>query len=113
MANRYSNRSSAINNTAFYSQLLEKRGASQIKQFLTGQFSYPSVNQIKTLTVKKHVWKTGDHYYKLAHEYYGDPTYWWVIAIYNLKPTEAELEYGDLIFIPLPLYKVVEYFNID
>ena len=113
MASRYNDRSTSINNTAFYSQIMARRGVSQIRQFLTAQISYPSTNQIKTLTVKNHIFKTGDHYSKLAHEYYGDATYWWVIAIYNLKPTEADLEYGDIVFIPLPLYKVVEYFNID
>ena len=38
---------------------------------------------IKNFNLKQHIWKTGDHYYKLAHKYYGDATYWWIIAIAN------------------------------
>tara|TARA_R100000152_G_C6781471_1_gene216033 strand:+ start:3564 stop:3905 length:342 start_codon:yes stop_codon:yes gene_type:complete len=112
MPSRYEKRTISLNNTSFYSDLMFKRGTVQIRQFLTGEITYPTVEQIRTLTIKNHHWKTGDHYSKLAHKFYGDATYWWVIAIFNKKPTEASIEYGDRIYIPLPLYKVVEFFNI-
>ena len=55
-----------------------------------------------------HIWKTGDRYYKLAEQYYGNPEYWWVIARYNQKPTESHLRKGDIIVIPTPLAKLLE-----
>jgi hypothetical protein len=33
--------------------------------------------------------------------------YWWVIAWYNAVPTEASLENGDLIAIPVNLGKTL------
>mgnify|MGYP003344114216 CR=1 FL=1 len=36
---------------------------------------------------------------KLADEYYGDSRDWWIIAKYNLKPTEAHIQIGDIIEI--------------
>ena len=50
-----------------------------------------------------HVWSVGDRFYKLAHKYYGDSKMWWVIARFNSKPTEAHLNLGDVIAIPVPL----------
>ena len=58
---------------------------------------------LENLQSVQHIWKTGDRYYKLAAKYYGEPTYWWVIALYNKAPTEAHLQLGDVIDIPVPL----------
>jgi hypothetical protein len=40
---------------------------------------------------------------KLASKYYKRPEYWWIIARYNSKPTDAHYRPGDLVFIPRPL----------
>ena len=40
------------------------------------------------------MWKLGDRFYKLADQYYGDPTLWWIIAWYNRMPTESHAEGG-------------------
>jgi len=55
------------------------------------------------VTSDTHIWKYGDRFYNLAHKYYGDPTYWWVIAWYNALPTEADIRIGDVIQIPISL----------
>jgi hypothetical protein len=56
-----------------------------------------------------HIWKTGDRYYKLAAAYYGRPQLWWVIALYNQKPTEGHLKRGDVIKIPTSLDLLLYY----
>jgi len=71
-----------------------------------------SPNQILTLNLTSHIWKMGDRYYKLAHAYYNDPELWWVIARFNEKPTEAHLELGDVITIPLPIEKVLSFWGL-
>ena len=50
-----------------------------------------------------HAWKYGDMYWKLSSFYYGDPEFWWVIAGFNKKPTEAHNKIGDTIKIPIRL----------
>ena len=57
------------------------------------------------LVVKTH--QNGGEDFKLAREYYGDPTLWWVIAHFNKMPTEGHVELGDMIYIPLPVGRVV------
>ena len=54
-----------------------------------------------------HHWKTGDKFYKLAHKFYGDSRLWWVIALYNLKPTDSHFKIGDTILIPTPIERVL------
>ena len=68
---------------------------------------YPTVTQISSLTRVKHIWRVGDRYYKLAIDNYGSAEYWWVIAFFNQKPTEADLKVGDVVEIPLPLERIL------
>ena len=112
MADRYEDRLKFKNSLSSYRSVFEKRGVKSINQYATGRLSYPTPEQIAKLKVTKHIWKTGDHYYKLASEFYGDSSYWWAIAFFNLKPTEADLEYGDVIFIPYPLERLLDYYNV-
>ena len=53
----------------------------------------------------------GDRLDNLAFQYYGDPKLWWAIAWFNEKPTEAHLKLGQLILVPIPVEKVISYFN--
>ena len=55
------------------------------------------------MIIKNHVWSVGDRYYKLAIDNYGDASYWWVIAMFNQRPTEANWTVGEVVQIPLPL----------
>jgi len=106
---RYDNRFILTNDLEEYSKVLEQRGVKLIKYYSTGLLRYPTVKEIQQLKQIQHIWTTGDRYYKLASEYYGDPTLWWVIAHYNQKPTEGSLELGDVIYIPLPIGQVLGY----
>lgn len=105
---RYKNQEVFINSKETYRRYLEKtRGIKQIKQYDTPTFKHPSASEIRNFNVINHIWKTGDRYYKIAEKYYSDPTLWWVIALYNQKPTEFHLELGDIVFVPLPLESVL------
>ena len=106
---RYSSRRLLKNDLEEYEEFLDERGVKQITHFGTGVLKYPTVSQISRLQNVQHVWKTGDRYYKLAAEHYGSPRLWWVIAHYNKKPTESDANLGDIIYIPLPLEKILSY----
>ena len=109
MANRYDNEMATSNpSKKFKKAFLEKRGRKRITQYETPTIYFPSHEAIRTLNSVSHIWKVGDRYFKLAHKYYEDSRYWWVIAWYNKKPTEAHLKTGDIIYIPTPLDRAIE-----
>ena len=112
MATRYSNRKISRNKNKLYKKFLEDRNVNHIRQYRTPELAYPTPDQIRQLSILTHVWSTGDRYYKLAFEYYGNSKYWWVIAWFNKKPTEAHLKVGDVILVPNPLGKLLNFFDI-
>ncbi len=111
MPTRYDRRRVLTNTNELYEKALEERNVNFIRQYSTPEMSYPTVEEIKNLTRVRHIWKTGDRYFKLAIEYYNSAQYWWVIAMFNQKPTEADLSVGDLIYIPLPLQDILRYYD--
>ena len=91
------------NDIDFYRELRERRGVKQIEQFTTPRLRQPTVSDRLRLKTSTHIWKYGDRFYNLAHQYYGDARYWWVIAWFNGIPTEAEANTGDVLEIPLDI----------
>ena len=106
---RYNNQDINVNERDAYKRYLRPRGMSQISQYNTPKFRYPSTSDVRKFSSIKHIWGMGDRYYKLAHQYYDDPELWWVIAFYNQKPTEFHVTAGEIIYIPLPLETVLFY----
>lgn len=49
----------------------------------------------------EHIWSHGDKLYKLADKYFGDRNLFWLIGLFNNKPTDSHFKYGDIVFIPL------------
>tara|TARA_R100000458_G_C8259109_1_gene234796 strand:+ start:1199 stop:1573 length:375 start_codon:yes stop_codon:yes gene_type:complete len=107
MASRYDNREINTNSTEMYKNVLKDRGVRQVQQYATPNFMNLKKEQISSLTIIDHIWKRGDHFYKLAAQYYGNPTYWWVIAQFNNLPTEANIQFGDVVLIPNPLEEIL------
>lgn len=91
------------NDIDFYRELRERRGVKKIEHFTTPVLRQPTLADRSRLKTSTHIWKYGDRFYKLAHQFYGDTRYWWVIAWYNGIPTEAEANTGDVIEIPLDI----------
>lgn len=50
--------------------------------------------------VTEHIWSHGDKLYKLAHRYFGDRNLFWIIGLFNNKPTDSHYSYGDIVYIP-------------
>lgn len=108
---RYNKKIVRINDSEFYEEFFEERKVNSIRQYLTSEMGYPTVRQQSSIQTSNYIWKTGDRYYKLAHEFYGDSRFWWVIAWYNKKPTEGHVSIGDVLAIPFPLAKVLRFFD--
>ena len=101
---KYTGREIVINEDDNYKDLFEIRGVQNIEQYKTFffnrdyfRYSYGSY---------EHVWKKGDKLFKLAQEYYEDIKYWWIIAVWNGKPTDSHYKYGDVIEIPYPAMEI-------
>ena len=102
-----------INKTRMYkkSSFLKNRNLSYITHYSMPTITYPSEEQIGKFTTLTHIWRTGDKFYKLADEHYGDPEFWWAIPWFNKKNLESDFKIGDIVHIPLPLEEVVKYFR--
>lgn len=112
MTSRYDLRRTAINENNMYDNLFKNRGVNYIEQYRTGLLKYPTAKEIGNLTIINKTWTRGDHYYKLANQYYGNPIYWWVIAHFNQKPLESDIAFGNIIRIPTPLETVLTYYGV-
>ena len=112
MTSRYSNRNIFTNAQESYQEAFKKRDVKYVKQFDTPALSDLSIGQVASLQVITETWKIGDRYWKYAAHYYGGRAdLWWVIAWYNSAPSEGLLSIGDLIYIPTPVEKVLEYYG--
>ena len=109
---RYQGRRVAVNSDDLYKNILDQRGLKFVRQYRTANLSYPSKEKIGRMMTDQHLWKMGDRFYKLAHHYYGDSKYWWVIAWFNKKPTEAHIKTGELIKIPTPVEEILNYYGL-
>ena len=96
------------NNTdSHYSDLHRSRGVTSIFHFTTPMIPIITAGSRSTIAKKKHIWRPGDRYWKLAERHYGNAEFWWVIARYNFAPTEFHVKAGNLIYIPYPLERAI------
>lgn len=100
---RYNSETPMLNDSEYYEFLKKKRGVKYLTHFPTPVLYNPDIVDRAMIPTDPLVWSYGDHFYKVAHQYYGNPRYWWVIAWYNGFPTEADIKIGDLIDIPVNL----------
>jgi len=108
---RYDTAKKGINDNEFYEEFREDRNVKRIEQYRTPVYPILTANVRRRFTSLRHVWTTGDSYWKLASKYYGDPKLWWVLAWYNEKPTESHIEVGGIVLIPTPVEEVISYFH--
>jgi len=111
MTSRYDNRKTAINRSEMYKKQFDNRGVKFVRQYKTANISYPTPAEQSFLDSETRVWKVGDRFYKLADQYYGDSTYWWLIAWYNQMPTESHVRVGDVIEIPMPFNRAISIYT--
>jgi hypothetical protein len=112
MYSRYSERQIFINNSKDYKdKIFTNRDVEELMQYSTARFRYPTLEEMQTFRSNALVWQSDSRLYKLANDYYGYPSLWWVIAWYNKKPTEAHFSVGDIFYVPAPLELVLDFFK--
>ena len=100
---RYANNRIVVTADTEYSDILQQRDLSSISHYSFRKFKTIKVKDLSQVTVLNHTWESQDRYFKLSNQYYGDPTYWWIIAYFNNAPLESDLKVGQVILIPVPL----------
>lgn len=107
---RFSTRQIFLNNNRMYKNVFFKnRDVQELYQYDMPRISYPTPEERASLDNRLGVWHATDTLYNLANDYYGSPEYWWVIAWYNKKASEAEFKVGDQFYVPLPLESVLSF----
>jgi len=107
-SSRYNSRGLVFNDDDDYREkFFNDRGVKQVVQYDTPFFHYPDMSEMEEFSVSTVRWQSNSRLYNLAAEFYGSATYWWVIAMYNKKPTEGHFKVGDTVYIPKPLDAVL------
>lgn len=109
MADRYEESILVTNTTEQYRNFFKDRNVSKINHYNTQKLNYPTDEQLANIDMLQHVWTSSDKLWRLSETYYADPSYWWVIAFFNKKPCELDIESGDVILIPQPLETILFY----
>ena len=113
MSDRMGNRKLYYNSKDIYKHLRKERGNKDyIRHYGTPVLKKMTVEEIATLDIINVHWSAGSKLYKLAHKYYNDSKMWWVIAAFNQKPTDSHFSAGDVVYIPLPLEKVLTLYEV-
>lgn len=107
MSSRYSRRRIIVNNNPRNERAVENRNKKRIQQYDTYLYKIIEPEVLATIEKRPHRWVASDKYFKLAQTYYDNPKLWWVIAIFNQRPTENHCKPGDLIYIPTPIERVL------
>ena len=110
--NRYSNRTIFTNDEKLYDEFFDKKNKKSFVQYKTPVYRQVTQRELDQVSYRVHTWKSGDRFYKLASEFYGNPRYWWVIAFFNKKPTESHIKYGDQIMIPIDHEQVMMLYGL-
>ena len=105
---RYNGKRVLNNTSEFYRFLRQMRhNQKNIRHYGTPILKNPGLIERAAIATNAHIWTTGDHFYKIAAQYYNDSKYWWVIAWYNGFPTEGDITLGTIIDIPINLEKAL------
>jgi len=101
---KYGIRKTRTTDSEIHEDLLERRDVNFIEHFDPFEFSKKITRSY--YAIREHVWSKGDRLFKLSSKYYGTSEYWWIIALWNGKPTDIQYEYGAVVQIPFPPRKI-------
>lgn len=109
---RYRNRGLVKNNLPQYKSMLKERGKNFAIMYSSAHTLALTDEEISSIETIPYRWGHADKFYKLAAEYYGDTSKWWIIAWYNQTPTENHVNLGDIIYIPLSPEEMIDLWGI-
>ena len=108
---RYDERELAINDSNIYKEQLKVRNIDFIEQYVTPTLIEISDDDMEFLDTEEYIWSIHSRFWRVANDYYQDPSLWWLIAKFNNKPTENHISLGDTIYIPMPLESALQLYE--
>ena len=109
---RYKNRQIKFNNNELIQKILDIKNIKGIRHYISPDIKMPTyLDKINIKTVPE-IWKRGDRLSKYAEKYYTNAQLWWIIALYNNKPTDAHFKIGDIFYVPTDLNNLFQYVEI-
>jgi len=94
---------------AKYDRILKKRNVREGVMMLgTPEIGHPADLDTSLIFETEEIWSHSTKLWKLAAKYYGDGNLYWVIALYNSRPTDAHWKIGDIVYIPQPVEYVAD-----
>lgn len=109
---RYTNRKVNYNTEELIQKILDRKNIPAIKHYNSPVIEIPTYLDRVNIKTTTEIWKRGDRLYKYAEKYYSNPELWWIIAMYNNKPTDAHFIIGDVFYIPTDLANLFEYLKV-
>lgn len=109
---RYNKRELFINNLEMYKQRLKEKGVEYVTQYDTAEYRLDDSRDSYEFDFVEEIWKDGYKLYKLSQKYYNSVDYWWVIGLFNEKPTDSHYEIGDLLLVPYPLEDFLQFIGV-
>lgn len=105
---RYKKENIIKNNDEDYKKVFKSRFGT-LGLIQTGVASFREITDQELLTIDyaNETWGLGKRLYKLSYKYYGSPQYWWIIALFNNIGSESEIQFGDVIKVPVPLDRML------
>ena len=97
-----------LESTPQYEPLLKNRKIKRATLLETAELNGPLDVDYSVVSYTEELWSLGTKLWNLSQQYYGDPSFYWVIGIYNGKPTDAHWRIGDVVMIPYPVEAVAE-----
>lgn len=108
---RYNQVKTFDNDNELYKKELSQKDKLFYRQYESVKLNMLLESDFEEFDIKSHIWVQGDTFEKLSSLYYGNPRFWFLLAYFNNKPTEFHVENGGVIYIPMPLQKVLNFYN--
>lgn len=110
--NRYNFRNVMYTDQESQFKILDRRGLKYARFLSSPNFFFPSDDIINSIEYYKYSWTQGDKMYKVSSKFYGDPSYWWIILLFNKIPSEMNLNAGDLVKIPARIEEIIGLYRV-
>jgi hypothetical protein len=106
MLNKY--RQNILADSKLRDNIFDRINRDKVIQTTRLRLNEPTEQELRTeLNTIEKIFSIGDRMYKYAYEIYGSVDYWWIIAWFNNKPTDAHIKVGEVIHVPVPLDKAI------
>jgi hypothetical protein len=105
---RYNKRSVLNDTRPINRKRIVERNSNSVTYYSADSLKHPTQEDYNRVGSRPVIWDHTTRLTKLSNQYFGSFEYWWVIAWWNKKPTDAHFNIGDVVYIPNNLTLALE-----